>query len=90
MFTYLGKSKMMLARRIVPACVWHEIPRGGGTERYFAVRPKDEGNYHLRITVGAVVTTDRDDVGRGEVVRAARLMGIHVADSHWSEVDALR
>ena len=81
---------MMLGRTIVPAVVWHEIPRGGGTERYFFVRPIDDKHYHLRITVGKVLTTDRNSVGKGEVVRAGRLMGIDVVDSHWSDVDALR
>lgn len=90
MFTYLGKSKMMLGRKIVPAVFWHDIPRGGGTDRFFFVRPVDSKRYHLRIVVGTVITTDMGDVGRGEVSRAARLMGIYVEDSHWSEVDALR
>jgi hypothetical protein len=93
MFTYLGKSKMMLAegrvQKPVDAILWQDTPRGGGTQRHFLVRPKSPKQYHLRIIVGTVVTTDRDSVGKGEVLRAAKLMGIDVADSHWSEVDAL-
>ena len=94
MFTYVGRSKMMLthgqARQPVDAILWHEVPRGGGTDRHFFVRPIEKQRYHLRIIVGNVTTTDRSDVGRGEVSRAAKLMGIYVMDSHWSEVDALR
>ena len=94
MFTYIGRSKMMLvngmARHPVDAVLWQETPRGGGTERHFFVRPTDDKRYHLRIIVGAVTTTDRADVGKGEVARAAKLMGIYVMDSHWSDVDALR
>lgn len=94
MFSYIGRSKMMLqrgmARSTTDAILWQEIPKGGGIDRHFLVRPIDEKYYHLRIIVGTVVTTDRDRVGKGEVIRAARLMGINVADSHWSEVDALR
>lgn len=93
MFAYLGKSKMMLVEgRIhtpVDAILWQDNPRGGGTQRHFLVRPKSSKQYHLRIIVGTVITTDRDSVGKGEVLRAAKLMGIDVADSHWSEVDAL-
>jgi hypothetical protein len=94
MFTYIGRSKMMLQRGATrtptDAVLWQEIPRGGGTERHFFVRPINEKHYHLRIIVGTVVTTDRDMVGKGEVERAAKLMGIYVADQHWSEVNALR
>jgi hypothetical protein len=79
-----------MVRKPVPAILWQEAPRGGGTQRHFFVRPVDNKHYHLRIIVGNVTTTDRDGVGKGEVNRAARLMGIFVADSHWSEVDALR
>jgi hypothetical protein len=77
-------------RTPTPAVLWREIPRGGGTERHFFVRPVRDKHYHLRIIVGAVITTDRDMVGKGEVERAAKLMGIVWADTHWSEVDALR
>jgi hypothetical protein len=78
------------ARKPVDAVLWQETPKGGGTERHFFVRPMQDRRYHLRIIVGTVVTTDRDMVGKGEVERAAKLMGIMWADSHWSEVDALR
>jgi hypothetical protein len=93
MFVYVGRSKMMLHRGAVrtpiDAVLWQETPMGG-TERHFFVRPMQDKHYHLRIIVGTVVTTDRDKVGKGEVMRAAKLMGINVADSHWSEVEALR
>lgn len=72
------------------AVLWQEQPRGGGAPRHFFVRPMQDKHYHLRIIVGTVVTTDRDRVGKGEVERAAKLMGIYVAEQHWSEVDALR
>ena len=90
MFTYIGRSKMMLSRTPVPAILWQETPKGGGAQRHFFVRPIDNKRYHLRIIVGTVTTTDRDRVGKGEVERAAKLMGIFVADQHWSELDALR
>lgn len=77
-------------RRPVSAILWQEIARGSGTERNFFVRPMDNRRYHLRIIVGTVITTDRESVGKGEVVRAAKLMGIFFEDSHWSVVDALR
>jgi hypothetical protein len=86
----LGKSKMMLKHSPTDAVLWTDNPRGGGTQRHFLVRPRNEKHYHLRIIVGNVVTTDRDMVGKGEVARAAKLMGIFVADQHWSEVDSLR
>lgn len=81
---------MMLSRAPVPAVLWQETPKGGGAPRHFFVRPIDNKRYHLRIIVGSVTTTDRDSVGKGEVERAAKLMGIYVAEQHWSEVDALR
>jgi len=94
MFTYIGRSKIALKRgatsTTADAVLWQENPKGGGTPRYFFVRPVDDKHYHLRIIVGSVITTDRDQVGRGEVNRAAKLMGIMVADSYWSEVEALR
>jgi hypothetical protein len=92
MFRYLGKSKMALVpnRTIVESVLWQDIPLGGET-RYFFVRPRPEDKrYHLRIIVGSVVTTDRESVTRGEVVRAARLMGFQLQDGHWSDVDSLR
>jgi hypothetical protein len=96
MFRHVGKSKMALqlahrARKEVEAVLWQDNPRGGGEPRYFFVRPNDENKkYHLRIIVGNVITTDRESVARGEVVRAARLMGINFADNYWGEVDSLR
>jgi hypothetical protein len=95
MFRYLGKSKMALqvthrTKQIVESVLWQDIPLGGET-RYFFVRPRPEDKkYHLRIVVGNVITTDKESVTRGEVVRAARLMGINMADQYWSEVDSLR
>ena len=77
-------------REPADAVLWQEIPRGGGTERNFFVRPINNKKYHLRIIVGTVVTTDRDMVGKGEVERAAKLMGIMVGDSHWSDIETLR
>jgi len=79
-----------MLRTPTDAVLWHEIPKGGGTERHFFVRPVQDKRYHLRIIVGTVITTDRDMVGKGEVERAAKLMGIMWGDSHWSEVEALR
>lgn len=94
MFTYLGRSKIVLANGMakhqVDAILWQENPRGGGAQRNFFVRPLEKDRYHLRIIVGNVTTTDRDSVGRGEVSRAAKLMGIYVQDAHWSDVDSLR
>jgi hypothetical protein len=96
MFRYLGKNKMALqvahrTNRQVDAVLWQDNPLGGGEPRYFFVRPQSETKkYHLRIIVGTVITTDRESVARGEVVRAARLMGFNLQDGHWSEVDSLR
>jgi hypothetical protein len=92
-FTYLGRSRIVLDRRDpeqqTSAVLWQDNPRGGGQQRNFYVRPVAVNRYHLRIIVGNVVTTDREGVGRKEVIAAARLMGFDVGDNQWSEVDRL-
>lgn len=95
-FRYMGRSRLMLERarngkpsKEADAVLWQDEPRGGGAHRHFFVRPIDKHRYHLRIIVGNVTTTDRENVARREVVSAARLMGIEIADAHWSEVDKL-
>jgi len=92
MFRYIGRSQVALdkrATRTAPAILWQEIPAGGGVQRNFFVRPVQGKRYHLRIIVGSVITTDRREALKREVVGAARLMGITLADSHWAEVDSL-
>lgn len=71
------------------AVLWQDNT-GGGETRHFFVRPSDPKHYHLRIIVGNVVTTNRESVGKREVVSAARLMGIEIGDGQWHEVDNLQ
>lgn len=93
MFRHIGRSKIVLRngstarQKTADAVLWEDL--GGNSPRYFFVRPIASKKYHVRIIVGTVITTDRNEVGKGEVVRAARLMGITVLDNHWSVIDSL-
>lgn len=91
MFRYVGRSKMGErddATKQTEAVLWQDNT-GGGQTRHFFVRPSEAKRYHLRIIVGNVVTTNRENVGKREVVSAARLMGIEIGDGQWHEVDKL-
>ena len=93
MFRFIGRSKMALrngatnATKSADAVLWQD--EGGQQPRHFFVRPISSKQYHLRIIVGTVVTTNRDAVNKGEVVRAARMMGFNVDNGHWSVIDSL-